>query len=195
MQDIQAHFVELANKSDKSISQIAKEAVVGESTVRRFLRGEDISVNSLGKIAAAIGGTTVDLDGLIPDKTAVAVEIVKHEVKQEIEQEFKPYSPHCSTDCTARKGFNENLAQMVALYEKRLDERKELYERAIAEKNERIKRFRIAAYILLGLFILAVAFVFYLIFIDFANPAWGIFQYPTALWENWENIMPQVFKL
>ena len=191
MQEIQAHFVELANKSDKSISQIAKEAVVGESTVRRFLRGEDISVNSLGKIAAAIGGTTVDLDGLIPDKTAVAVEIVKQEVKQEIEQEFKPYSPHCATDCTARRRFDENLDTIKGLYETRIAEHKEV----IAEKNKRIKRFRIAIYILLGLFVLAVAFVFYLIFIDFANPAWGIFQYPTALWENWENIVPQVFKL
>ena len=188
MQEIQAHFVELANKSDKSISQIAKEAVVGESTVRRFLRGEDISVNSLGKIAAAIGGTTVDLNGLIPDKTAVAVEIVKQEVKQEIEQEFKPYSPHCATDCTARRRFDENLKTIKELYETRLAEHKEV----IAEKNERIKRFRIASYVLLGLFVLAVAFVFYLIFIDFVNPAWGIFQYPTALWEN---IVPQVFKL
>ena len=142
MQEIQAHFVELANKSDKSISQIAKEAVVAESTVRRFLRGEDISVNSLGKIAAAIGGTTGDLNGLIPDKTAVAVEIVKHEVKQEIEQEieqeFKPYSPHCATDCTARRRFDEILTTIKELYETRLAEHKEV----IAEKNEMIKRFR-----------------------------------------------------
>lgn len=191
MQEIQAHFVELANKGDKSIFQIAKEAGVAESTVRRFLRGDDISVNSLGKIAAAIGGTTVDLNGLIPDKTAVAVEIVKQEVKQEIEQEFKPYSPHCATDCTARRRFDENLNTIKELYETRLAEHKQV----IAEKNERIKRFRIAAYILLGLFAFAVAFVFYLIFIDFANPAWGIFQYPTALWENWQDIVPQVFKL
>ena len=140
MQEIQAHFVELANKSDKSISQIAKEAVVAESTVRRFLRGEDISVNSLGKIAAAIG-TTVDLNGLIPDKTAVAVEIVKHEVKQEIEQEFKPYSPHCATDCTARRRFDELLTTIKELYETRLAEHKEV----IAEKNERIKRFRVTS--------------------------------------------------
>ena len=140
MQEIQAHFVELANKSDKSISQIAKEAVVAESTVRRFWRGEDISVNSLGKIAAAIG-TTVDLNGLIPDKTAVAVEIVKHEVKQEIEQEFRPYSPHCATDCTARRRFDEILTTIKELYETRLAEHKEF----IAEKNERIKRFRVTS--------------------------------------------------
>lgn len=85
MQEIQAHFVDLANKSDKSITQIANEAAVGESTVRRFLRGDDISVNSLGKIAAAVGGTTEDLNGLISAKTAAADEIVKQEVKQEIE--------------------------------------------------------------------------------------------------------------
>ena len=243
MQEIQAHFVELANKSDKSIPQIAKEAVVGESTVRRFLRGEDISVNSLGKIAAAIGGTTVDLDGLIPDKTAVAVEIVKHEVKQEIEQEFKPYSPHCATDCTARKAFNENLAHITELYEKRLDERKELYEARLAEqkalyerslaikntqldkrdaeivtlnqkheaaiatlnaehakeiadirarKDIHIARFRKASYLLLGLFVAAIIFAIYLMFVDFPNPTWGIFQYPTAYWDN---IVPQAFGL
>ena len=191
MQEIQAHFVELANKSDKSIAQIAKEATIGESTVRRFLRGDDISVNSLGKIAAAIGGTTVDLDGLIPDKTAVAVEIVKHEVKQEIEQEFKPYSPHCATDCTARRRFDENLEMITELYEKRIAEHKEV----IAEKNKRIDRFRTASFILLGLFALAVAFAFYLIFIDFANPTWGIFQYPTALWEKWQDVVPQAFRM
>lgn len=191
MQEIQAHFVELANKSEKSITQIAKEADVAESTVRRFLRGDDISVNSLGKIAAAIGGTTVDLDGLIPDKTAVAVEIVKQEVKQEIEQEFKPYSPHCATDCTARRRFDENLDTIKGLYETRIAEHKEV----IAEKNKRIQRFRTASYLLLGLFALTLAFVFYLIFVDFANPAWGIFQYPTALWENWENIVPQSFRM
>lgn len=191
MHEIQAHFVELANKSEKSITQIAKEAVVAESTVRRFLRGDDISVNSLGKIAAAIGGTTVDLDGLIPEKTAVAVEIVKHEVKQKIEQEFKPYSPHCATDCTARRRFDENLDTIKGLYETRIAEHKEV----IAEKNKRIQRFRTASYLLLGLFALTLAFVFYLIFVDFANPTWGIFQYPAAMWNNWENIVPQAFRM
>ena len=189
MQEIQAHVIELAKQSGKSIAQIARESGVGDSTVRRFLNGEDSSVNTLVAIAGVVGAN--DLSEYLPAKTAMAMEMVK----QEIEQEFKPHSPHCSTDCTARKGFNENLAQMVALYEKRLDEHKELYERAIAEKNERIRRFRIAAYILLGLFVLAVAFVFYLIFIDFANPAWGIFQYPTALWEKWQDIVPQAFRV
>lgn len=145
MQEIQAHFVELANKSEKSITQIAKEAAVGESTVRRFLRGDDISVNSLGKIAAAVGGTTGDLSGLIPAKTAVAVEIVKQEVKQEIEQEFRPYSPHCATDCPARVAFKENVAHIEALYEARLAEHTNMYERAIAEKNERIKCSRVTS--------------------------------------------------
>ena len=189
MQEIQAHVIELGKQSNKSYAQIAREAGLSETTVRRFFAGEDSSVNTLVAIASVVGAN--DLSEYLPAKTAVAMEMVK----QEIEQEFKPHSPHCSTDCTARKGFNENLAQMVALYEKRLDEHKELYERAIAEKNDRIKRFRIAAYILLGLFVLAVAFVFYLIFIDFANPAWGIFQYPTALWEKWQDVVPQVFKL
>ena len=32
---------------------------------------------------------------------------------------------------------------MVALYETRINERNKLYERVIAEKNERIKRFRV----------------------------------------------------
>lgn len=159
MQEIQAHFVEIANKSEKSITQIAKEADVAESTVRRFLRGDDISVNSLGKIAAAVGGTTGDLSGLIPAKTAVAVEIVKQEVKQEIEQEFKPYSPHCATDCTARRRFDEILGTIKELYETRLAEHKEV----IAEKNERIKRFRITAVVLAVALILSLAHSLYAI--------------------------------
>ena len=159
MQEIQAHFVELANKSEKSITQIAKEADVAESTVRRFLRGDDISVNSLGKIAAAVGGTTGDLSGLIPAKTAVAVEIVKQEVKQEIEQEFKPYSPHCATDCTGRHRFDENLKLNTHLYEKRIEGHREI----IAEKNERIKRFRITAVVLAVALILSLAHSLYAI--------------------------------
>ena len=189
MQEIQAHVIELGKQSNKSYAQIAREAGLSETTVRRFFAGEDSSVNTLVAIASVVGAN--DLTEYLPAKTAMAMEIVK----QEIESEFKPHSPHCSTDCTARKGFNENLAQMVALYEKRLGEHKELYERAIAEKNDRIKRFRIASYILLGLFAFAVAFVFYLIFIDFANPAWGIFQYPTALWEKWQDVVPQAFRM
>ena len=152
MQEIQAHFVELANKSEKSITQIAKEAAVGESTVRRFLRGDDISVNSLGKIAAAVGGTTGDLSGLIPAKTAVAVEIVKQEVKQEIEQEFRPHSPHCATDCPARIAFKENVAHTEALYEARLAEHTNMYERAIASAKKR-ERILSICLIVLGLLI------------------------------------------
>ena len=185
MQEIQAHVIELGKKSNKSYAQIAREAGLSETTVRRFFAGEDSSVNTLVAIASVVGAN--DLTEYLPAKTAVAMEIVK----QEIESEFKPYSPHCATDCTARRRFDENLNTIKELYETRLAEHKQV----IAEKNERIKRFRIAAYILLGLFAFAVAFVFYLIFIDFANPAWGIFQYPTALWEKWQDVVPQAFRL
>ena len=185
MQEIQAHVIELGKKSNKSYAQIAREAGLSETTVRRFFAGEDSSVNTLVAIASVVGAN--DLTEYLPAKTAVAMEIVK----QEIESEFKPYSPHCATDCTARRRFDENLKTIKELYETRLTEHKQV----IAEKNERIKRFRIAAYILLALFALSVAFVFYLIFIDFANPAWGIFQYPTALWEKWQDVVPQAFGL
>ena len=185
MQEIQAHVIELGKKSNKSYAQIAREAGLSETTVRRFFAGEDSSVNTLVAIASVVGAN--DLTEYLPVKTAVAMEIVK----QEIESEFKPYSPHCATDCTARRRFDENLKTITELYETRLTEHKQV----IAEKNERIKRFRIAAYILLALFALSVAFVFYLIFIDFANPAWGIFQYPAALWEKWQDVVPQAFRL
>ena len=139
MQEIQEHVVELVKQSNKSNAQIARESGVGESTVRRFMNGDSCSVDTLTDIAKVVNVTTSDLKQRLPAQTAVAME----KGKQEIEQEFKPYSPHCSTDCTARKSYNENLAQMVALYETRINERNKLYERVIAEKNERIKRFRV----------------------------------------------------
>lgn len=185
MQEIQAHVIELGKKSNKSNAQIAREANLSETTVRRFFAGEDSSVNTLVAIASVVGAN--DLTEYLPAKTAMAMEIVK----QEIESEFKPNSPHCATDCTARRRFDENLDTIKGLYETRIAEHKEV----IAEKNKRIQRFRTASYILLGLFAFAVAFVFYLIFIDFANPSWGIFQYPTALWENWQDVVPQAFRL
>lgn len=137
MQGIQKHVIELGKKSNKSNAQIARETNLSETTVRRFFAGEDSSVNTLVAIASVVGAN--DLTEYLPATSAVAMEMVK----KEIESEFKPYSPHCSTDCTARKSYNENLAQMVALYETRINERNKLYERVIAEKNERIKRFRV----------------------------------------------------
>lgn len=182
MQEIQAHFVELANKSEKSITQIAKEALVGESTVRRFLRGEDISVNSLGKIAAAVGATTEDLEGYIPAKTAVAVEIMK----QEIEQEFKPYTAQCATACPARKAFNENLAHIEALYEVRLAERKDMYERAL-QGYKRREKFKTITII-----VLAVMLAVYALYFDARNGDWGFIRFASTLFQ--ESI-PQVFKM
>ena len=135
MQEIQAHVIELGKKSNKSNAQIAREANLSETTVRRFFAGEDSSVNTLVAIASVVGAN--DLTEYLPAKTAVAMEIVR----QEIEQEFKPYSPHCATDCTARRRFDEILTTIKELYETRLAEHKEV----IAEKNERIKRFRVTS--------------------------------------------------
>ena len=242
MQEIQAHVVELVKQSNKSNAQIARESGVGESTVRRFMNGESCSVDTLTDIAKVVNVTTSDLKQCLPEQTAVAMEIFK----REIEQEMHPNSPHCSTDCTARKAFNENLAHITELYEKRLDERKELYEARLAERKElyerslvvknaqldkkdaemlalskkheaaiatlnaehakeiadirarkdiHIARFRKASYLLLGLFVAATIFAIYLMFVDFPNPSWGIFQYPTALWEKWQDVVPQAFRM
>lgn len=140
MQELQAHVVELVKQSNKSNAQIARESGVGESTVRRFMNGESCSVDTLTDIAKVVNVTTSDLKQCLPAQTAAAIEIVK----QEIESEFKPYSPHCATDCTARRRFDENLKTIKELYETRLAEHKEV----IAEKNERIKRFRITSVML-----------------------------------------------
>lgn len=172
MQEIQAHVIEFGEKSNKSNAQIAREANLSETTVRRFFAGEDSSVNTLCSIARVVNVTVNDLMQYLPAKTAVAMEIVK----QEIEQEFKPHSPHCATDCTARKGFNETLTLFRELYNERIAEHKKV----IAERDLRIRRFRIALFVLLGLVFLLVLFIIYLVFIDFADPAWGIFQYPAA---------------
>lgn len=232
MQELQAHVVELVKQSNKSNAQIARESGVGESTVRRFMNGESCSVDTLTDIAKVVNVTTNDLKQCLPAQTAVAMEIFK----REIEQEMHPNSPHCSTDCTARKAFNENLAHITDLYEKRLDERKELYEARLAEQKElyerslaikntqldkrdadiaalnakhesdiarlkaeyeaeiatnkadyladaataetkyetRISRFRRGTFVMLGIILLLIVFIWYLIFVDFRNPNEGI---------------------
>ena len=153
MQEIQAHVIELGKKSNKSNAQIARETGLSETTVRRFFAGEDSSVNTLVAIASVVGAN--DLTEYLPAKTAVAMEIVK----QEIESEFKPYSPHCATDCTARRRFDENLKLIVDLYEKRIDGHKEI----IAEKNERIKRFRVTSIVLVVALVLSLVHSIYAI--------------------------------
>ena len=153
MQEIQAHVIELGKKSNKSNAQIARETGLSETTVRRFFAGEDSSVNTLVAIASVVGAN--DLTEYLPAKTAVAMEIVK----QEIESEFKPYSPHCATDCTARRRFDENLKLIVDLYEKRIDGHKEI----IAEKNERIKRFRVTSIVLAVALVLSLVHSLYAI--------------------------------
>ena len=153
MQEIQAHVIELGKKSNKSNAQIAREAGLSETTVRRFFAGEDSSVNTLVAIAGVVGAN--DLTEYLPVKTAVAMEMVK----QEIEQEFKPHSPHCATDCTARRRFDENLNLIVDLYEKRIEGHKEI----IAEKNERIKRFRVTSIVLAVALVLSLVHSIYAI--------------------------------
>ena len=153
MQEIQAHVIELGKQSNKSYAQIAREANLSETTVRRFFAGEDSSVNTLVAIASVVGAN--DLTEYLPAKTAMAMEIVK----QEIESEFKPYSPHCATDCTARRRFDENLKLIVDLYEKRIDGHKEI----IAEKNERIKRFRVTSIVLVVALVLSLVHSIYAI--------------------------------
>lgn len=155
MQELQAHVVELVKQSNKSNAQIARESGVGESTVRRFMNGESCSVDTLTDIAKVVNVTTSDLKQCLPAQTAAAMEIFK----QEIEQEFKPYSPHCATDCTARRRFDENLKLIVDLYEKRIDGHKEI----IAEKNGQIKRFRVTSIVLVVALVLSLVHSLYAI--------------------------------
>lgn len=155
MQEIQAHVIELVRQTGKSNTQIARETGLGDTTVRRFMNGEDSSVNTLVAIAGAANITASDLIEYIPAKTAVAMEMVK----QEMEQEFKPYSPHCATDCTARRRFDENLKTITELYDKRIAEHKEV----IAEKNRRIRRFVILSVSLLVLLVASLVHSIYAI--------------------------------
>lgn len=182
MQEIQAYVIELAKQSGKSIAQIARESGVGDSTVRRFLNGEDSSVNTLVAVAGAVNITASDLAQYLPAKTAVAMEMVK----QEVEQEFKPHSPQCATDCPARRAFNENLAHIENLYEVRLAERKDMYERAIAggKRREKFKTITII--------VLAVLLAVYALYFDARNGDWGFIQYASS---HWKDMLPQAFRI
>ena len=152
------------------------------STWRRLKNGEGVTLDTVDKAGKPFGITARS-----------AFMMLSPEAKTEAINQglLAPNSEGCANACPARREMNGNLKLITELYEKRIEGHREV----IAEKNEQIKRFRIAAYILLALFALSVAFVFYLIFIDFANPAWGIFQYPTALWEKWQDVVPQAFGL
>lgn len=196
MQEICKRVIEQWDEQGLSMAEMVRRTQLGESTLRRFRAGDkDVSVNTLVTIAQAVGITADDMVDMLPVKTAVAVKMM--------EQEFKPHSEQCANACPARKAMNETITQISDLYEKRLEERKQLYdthfaseeklyERALEKKNEqlahkdteiaavkaeaevRIGRFRWGLFILLGLVLVLVAFILYLIFVDFSNPNEGI---------------------
>lgn len=164
--------------------EMVRRTNLGESTLRRFRSGDKgVTMHTLMTIARAVG-IADDIAQKMPVADAINI----------IEKDYKPGSPHCATDCTARKAMAEDIAFIRTLYEKCDD----LYERGIAQKNKQIqdlnveiekereinearnRRWRIATVSLLIAFVAVVGFSFYLIFYDFAHPHEGLLQYLTV---------------
>jgi len=172
MQDISKRIVEKWDEQGFSMAEMIAKTSLSESTLRRFRAGDKgVTLDTVVTVAKAVGVTIDALADVLPAPAAVAVKM--------LEEEYRPGGPHCATACPARKGFNDTIALIREMYESSAAREKELYERAIVEKNRRLDRFRFTSYVLLGLFAVAVFFIFYLIFIDFPRASWGLLQYQS----------------
>lgn len=170
MQEVCKRIVEKWDEQGFSMAEMVVKTGLSESTLRRFRAGDKgVTFDTAVTVAKAAGVTIDALTDVLPAPAAVAVKM--------LEEEYHPGGPHCATACPARKGFNDTIALIREMHESSAARETELYERAIAEKNQRLKRFRWASFILLGLFALSVVFILYLIFVDFPKASWGILQY------------------
>jgi len=174
MQDVCKRIVDKWDEQGFSVAEMVSKTGLSESTLRRFRAGDKgVTFDTAVTVAKAVGVTIDALADVLPAPAAVAVKM--------LEEEYRPGGPHCATHCPARKGMNETIELIREMYAASATREKELYERAIAEKNLRIKRLRQAAYVVLGLFAASVAFTLYLVFVDFPQSSWGILQYPAGI--------------
>ena len=193
MRDVCLRLKEEWDNQGYSLAKMSVESGVPETTLRRVRAAESsISLETAVAVARVLGVSLDELTGLMPPPAAAVINEIQDAVREDLAEKYKPHSEHCATTCPARISMDGTIAKIEGLYRERLQEVEQLYERALTEKNLRISRFRAACFLMLGLFIVTLLFIIYLVFVDFPNPAWGIFQYPTALWES---IMPQAFKL
>lgn len=196
MHDVCIRLKEEWDKQGYSLAKMSIESGVSETTLRRVRAAESsISLETAVAVARVLSVSLDELTGLLPPPAAAALDEIKDSVREDLAAKYKPHSEHCATSCPARKAMDGNVAKIEELYKERIADIRQFYTSDVDDLQKRIKRFRIASFLLLGIILVLVLFIIYLIFIDFANPAWGIFQYPAALWEKWQDVVPQAFKL
>lgn len=204
MHDVCIRLKEEWDKKGYSLAKMSIESGVSETTLRRVRAAESsISLETAVAVARVVGVSLDELTGLMPPPAVAALDEIRDTVREDLK--YIPNGPHCATDCTARKRFDETLDMIRGMYETAAKKDESLYERGlvaqreqlmrkdeeIARKESEIKKIENAAAvnirrlywisgILAVLFIVAVAFLLYLIYWDFPQPDRGMLQYMTV---------------
>ena len=180
-------------KQGYSLARLSLETGIPDTTLRRAKATGNISLENAVAIARVVHVSLDELTGLMSPPAAAVVKEIEEEIGEELEKKYKPHTEHCATTCPARKAFKEDLNMIRSMYEAAAKKDDALYERGIAVKNDllakkdveivelkkehgaRLARFRWGVFILLGLALALVGFIWYLFFIDFKNLSWGFF--------------------
>ena len=172
-----------------SLARLSLETGIPDTTLRRAKTTGNISLENAVAIARVVHVSLDELTGLMSPPAAAAVK----ELEENVAEKYKPHTEHCATSCPARKAFKEDLNMIRSMYEAAAKKDDALYERGLAVKNDllakkdveivelkkehgvRLARFRWGVFILLGIVLVLVGFIWYLFFIDFKNLTWGFF--------------------
>lgn len=192
MQAVCEHLNDIWQEKGYSVARMSIESGVPESTLRRFRNQGTLSLETAVAVARVLHVSLDELTGLMTPPAAAVVKEIEEEIGEELEKKYRPHTEHCATSCPARKAFKEDLNMIRSMYETAAKKNDALYERGIAVKNDllakkdieivelkkehgtRLARFRWGLFVLLALALVLVCFIWYLIFVDFPNPDWGI---------------------
>lgn len=193
MQAVCEHLNEIWQEKGYTVARMSIESGVPETTLRRFKNQGTLSLETAVAVARVLHVSLDELTGLMTPPAAAVVKEIEEEIGEELEKKYKPHTEHCATTCPARKAFKEDLNMIRSMYEAAANKNDALYERGIAVKNDlldrkdveigelkkehgaRLARFRWGVFILLGLALALVGFIWFLFFIDFKNLSWGFF--------------------
>lgn len=147
MQDICHKIVEEWDKQGYSLPEMVARTGLSESTLRRFRAGDKgVTLDTTVTVAMAVGITIGNVAEMMSPPAAVAVKMLQADMSEAL-SEVKDVQLPAST-------FERTTNRIEQLYETRLKEMQELYERVIATKDKWIRNFFIVQILLVAAVVL-----------------------------------------
>lgn len=143
MQDICKCIVDEWDKKGYSFAEMVKKTGLSESTLRRFRSGDKgVTFDTAVTVAVAVGVTIGTVAEMLPAPAAVAVKMIEEDLNAAKDTQFPASTFERTTD------------RIEQLYETRLNEMQDLYERLIATKDKWIRNLFIALISLISVIVL-----------------------------------------